>query len=177
MSTYSFFDGNLTHATFQLDESTAARLKVLWLDRCGSLYSHDFYQFEKFSNLLTLSLVKCGFTEIPKALFQLECLETLSLKNNSIKQIPSEISSLKKLSNFDISYNDVETIDSSIQTSPLKIVNISNNPNMEVSEIINVLECESLQRLFVSDLLSILESLGEENEELKEKFERVAIQD
>ena len=164
-----------------MDESTAAKLKVLRLDGCGPLYSHDFYQFEKFSNLLTLGLVNCGLTKIPKALFQLECLETLSLKNNSIKQIPSEISSLKKLCDFDISYNDVETIDSSIQTLvtlPLENINISNNPNMEVSAIYPMfLNAKVCKTLVVSDLLSILESLREEDEELKEKFKRVAIQD
>ena len=122
----------IPNASFQLDEDTIARLSVLGLNGCGLLYSHDFNQFEKFSNLLTLSLVN-----FPKALFQLECLETLDLNNNSIEQIPSEISSLKKLLNFDISCNDVDTIDSSIQTLPLEIIDISNNPNMEASACSN----------------------------------------
>ena len=159
-----------------LDESTTTQLNVLWLKGCGPLYSQDFYKLKNFSNLLTLGLVNCGLTKISKVLFQLDCLETLSLKNNSIKQIPSEISSLQKLSNFDISDNDVKTIGSSIQTLPLEIIDISNNPDMEVSAVINVLKCKRLQQLAVSDSSSILESLREEDEQLKEKFQRVARQ-
>ena len=166
----------IPNALFQLDEHTIARLSVLGLNGCGPLHSHDFKQFKKFRNLSTLSLVHCGLTEIPKALFQLEFLETLDLNNNSIEQIPSEISSFKTLLNFDISDNEVKTIGSSIQTLPLEIIDISNNPDMEVSAVINVLKCNCLQQLAVSDSSSILESLREEDEQLKEKFQRVARQ-
>ena len=156
-------------ALFQLTECIA-KLQVLHLNGCGPLQDYDFDQFGFFGNLQKLTLVNCGLTKIPEKLFKLEKLTFLCLKNNSIEEIQHGISSLEKLRNFDISYNNLKTIDSSIRTLPLEIINISNNPNMEVSAITNVLKCEDLTKLIVTDYLSTLTMLREEDEELGEKF-------
>ena len=166
----------IPNALFQLAECIV-KLQILHLNGCGPLQDYDFDEFEIFENLETLTLSNCGLTKIPKKLFQLRQLERLCLKNNSIKAIQHEISGLKDLSQIDISYNNLETIDSSIKTlQNLRIINISNNPKMtkpeHVSAITNVLECDYLKTLIVSDFPTILRLLP--SEEHRQKFTAVA---
>ena len=168
----------IPNALFHLAECII-ELKDLHLNGCGPLQDYDFDQFATgfFENLQSLTLANCGLTKIPKELFELRKLGRLCLKNNSIQEIQREISSLKHLCQIDISYNNLETIDGSIKTlQNLRIFNISNNPKVtkpeHVSAITNVLECEQLKTLIVSDFPTILRLLP--SEEHRKKFTEVA---
>ena len=119
--------------------------------------------------LQSLSLVSCGLTKIPENVFVLEKLKFLCLKDNFIKEIPSEICSLTVLEEFDISHNNLISIHESVRTLPLLIrVNISNNPYIRLSAIKDVLACEKLEKLIVSNFSVILPLLR--TEDIRQRF-------
>ena len=155
-------------ALFQLGDCIAT-LQVLHLNGCGPLQDYDFDQFGFFVELQSLSLVSCGLTKIPENVFALEKLKFLCLKDNFIKEIPSEICSLTVLEEFDISHNNLISTHESIRTLPLLIrVNISNNPYIRLSAIKDVLACEKLEKLIVSNFSVILPLLR--TEDIRQRF-------
>ena len=165
----------IPNSLFQFDENSLEKLRELHINGCGPLQPNDFGQFEKFKHLSTLSLINCGLTKIPEALFKLESLKTLQLRNNSIMDIQNGIYDLRNLSNLDVSSNKLKSINISINLlRKLENVNISDNPEIHITAISNVLQCTGLKTLTVSHHSSIFINLSADD---KEKFTVVARED
>ena len=163
-------------ALFQFGPTIFENLQCIELNGCGPLQSSDFDEFGKFRRLVTAIFPNCGLTKIPENLYKLKKLICLDLSNNFIKEIEGKIRSLEALEKINISCNKLITIDRSIGTLPSLIrVNISNNPNISLSAINNVLACEKLEKLIVSNFSNILPLLP--TKDARQKFRTVANED
>ena len=115
-------------AIFQL-----SKLKSLTLEDC-SLTEEDFHS-EDWQNLelRSLSLVKCGLTSIPKAIFQnCESLKTLDLSNNRITSVPENIAALHYLHTLSFAGNKVtEGVEHILKINSLQVLNLRENNSLQ----------------------------------------------
>jgi hypothetical protein len=127
----------------------ATEIIVLELIECKPLENEDFKNFWKLTSLRVLLIVKCGLDSIPDGILNIEWLKVLNLKENSITSIKKSISRLKNLDKLDLSYNGLKTIDygSFDERNSLFAVDLSGNPELEISALQVVLACRILRNL------------------------------
>lgn len=105
----------------------------------------DFSVLEHLRKLKSINLANCNLSEIPLAVFRLECLEQLSVWDNNIKDIPDALFAMRSLTHLTIGNNPVSRL----------------SPKVSMLENLELLETSSSGILSYPEEMSRLKNLKE----------------
>jgi hypothetical protein len=105
----------------------------------------DFSVLEHLRKLKSINLANCNLSEIPLAVFSLECLKQLNVWDNNIKDIPDALFAMRSLTHLTIGNNPVSSL----------------SPKLSLLENLELLETSSSGILYYPEELSRLKKLKE----------------
>ncbi|XP_046862354.1 volume-regulated anion channel subunit LRRC8A-like isoform X1 [Xenia sp. Carnegie-2017] len=114
------------------DQSICDKILKLEFTECH-LEHDDFKDFNKFTQLTSLSIVTCGLESIPRGVLDLKKLRELRLDGNCIKKITADIADLENLSILSLKKNHLKKIDpgSLSKIKSLHSLETYGNPDLE----------------------------------------------
>ena len=83
---------------------------------------------DEYSDIVLLTLVDCGITEIPKNIGRLQNIQILNFSENKVTEIPDEIGELRNLEHLIVRNNTLEVLpDTLVYCEKLKGIYLSGN--------------------------------------------------
>lgn len=115
-----------------LPESLNQLIKLKYLDISDNELNLLPESIGQLKQLQHLNATLNKISQLPESLGQLAQLRELHLSHNQLSSLPDSLSGCRKLQELELAFNRLQALPKSIQTLPLKILMLQNNPELGI---------------------------------------------